>query len=102
MSTAFYHSNSYVLPLVSTADGAELDIFELDQEEVSASQALAIYRRVVDTCEMESANEFGVGAAVTDGLDRLSIDELRRLAGELRVAEQSTITAKAELIAAIR
>jgi hypothetical protein len=97
MSTVFSQSDSYVLPFcpLEAAPDVGLELADLCAEEVTASQAIAAYQRVVEQDEAALAG-------VDDYLDELSIDELRRLAAELRVPERNTITVKSELVAEIR
>src|SRR4051794_10060008 len=101
MSTSFYHDDSYALlfcPPVGASGVEGLETAEPSQDEVSASQAVAVYRRVVESSD---GLDEGLGGFVSDKLNELSIDELRRLAAELQVPDRVKITEKSALVAEI-
>jgi len=99
MSTAFLENDSIALsdyPRVAVTDGSD-DCATLCHEQLTASQALAVYRRVMD-----AADALEEASLIDDRLEEQSIDELRRLAFELHVPGRSQITEKSDLIAQIR
>jgi hypothetical protein len=97
MASVFCPSTPDAFPAISFGFSPEESIADSTwrDAEQDAAQAVAVIRRI------EEANEHQTNATV-DGLERLSIDELRRLACDLRVTDRAQITEKTSLIAEIR
>jgi hypothetical protein len=96
MSTALHSPALPFVPIPALETALpEIEAAAVHQAESDAAQAVAVFRRV-------EASLAAAAASAEDGLDELSIDDLRRLACELHVPQRSKITEKAELIAEIR